>query len=262
MMGIATGVAMGMLVWPFLSMNFGMAIPGLLGVGGAVAAMLLLPRRAVVYCAAMIVGVTILISVPRFDGSFAWAKISAYGARKYPTMATAGTMNLCALLETHFGWHNELAPVSIPLPFVDGGDYRVPLKSLLSTIYALAMVPCGIGAAVYFRRNDPRVLIAIVAPWVLFFALLPQLHSRYLIWGASFSCLFLALDWGMILLCGVLTWLSWSMIAFFLLRQDASYWPAALKLVRGMNDDVAWMVLAIAAVLVYCSIPPIRTQTD
>ena len=32
------------------------------------------------------------------------------------------------------------------------------------------------------------VLVAITAPWVLFFALLPQMHERYLVFAAGVAC--------------------------------------------------------------------------
>jgi len=48
--------------------------------------------------------------------------------------------------------------------------------------------PCGArGAARYLQNRDPRALIAIATPWLLMFALLGQMHERYLMWGAVVS---------------------------------------------------------------------------
>ena len=54
----------------------------------------------------------------------------------------------------------------------------------LRTIYLAALILCALGAARHAHRRDPRVLIAIATPWLLMFALLPQMHERYLLWGA------------------------------------------------------------------------------
>ena len=64
----------------------------------------------------------------------------------------------------------------------------------LRLLYLGALVLCSLGAARHERRRDPRVLIALATPWLLMFALLGQMHERYLLWGAVLSAVALGVS--------------------------------------------------------------------
>ncbi len=67
--------------------------------------------------------------------------------------------------------------MSDPLP--------ITVKVLLGSVFEICLILCAIGAAMHHRRRDSRVLIALIAPWILLFALNVQMHGRYLFWGAA-----------------------------------------------------------------------------
>ena len=191
------------------------------------------------------------------DVSYNWIRIGfLYGTEKYPEMATPGAMNLCALLQQRWGWNRIDEPVALFWT-------TVPLKTLLTGIFATCLVLCGFAASVHARRKDPKLLIAVVLPWILFFILLPQLHSRYLIWGASLAGVLVVLGWEMLGLAAILHGLSWMMVAYFLLHFGrARYWPEAARFVNGAYPDAAWAVMGITVVLLFLAIPKWRRAVD
>jgi hypothetical protein len=124
-------------------------------------------------------------------GSFAWLRIGyLYGSERYPYLFISSCYNLPSLLaysrfslKTPF-WSPQLG--SLHLVFT--------LQWTLRVIYLCALALCALGAARHERRRDPRLLITIAAPWLLMFALLPQMHERYLVWGAVVSAVALGVS--------------------------------------------------------------------
>jgi hypothetical protein len=118
------------------------------------------------------------------DGSFAWLKIGfLYGSERYPYLFISSCYNLPSLL-AHYDF-------SLKAPF---WSLRLGLFHLtftwqwtLRVLYLTVLALCALGAARHSHRRDPRLLIAIATPWLLMFALLPQMHERYLVWGAVLS---------------------------------------------------------------------------
>ena len=124
-------------------------------------------------------------------GSFAWLQIGfLYGSEHYPYLFISSCYNLPSLL-SH--WNLSLkAPLSSfhfgPLHFA------VTLQWILRLLYLGALALCALGAARHARARDPRLLIAVVTPWLLMFALLAQMHERYLLWGAVLSAVALGVS--------------------------------------------------------------------
>jgi hypothetical protein len=117
-------------------------------------------------------------------GSFAWLKIGfLYGSERYPYLFISSCYNLPSLL--------AYADFSLKTPFwtprIGSVHLVFTLQWTLRILYLCALALCAHGAARHGRRRDPRVLIAIAAPWLVMFALLPQMHERYLLWGAVLS---------------------------------------------------------------------------
>ena len=71
---------------------------------------------------------------------------------------------------------------------------HITLQWTLRLLYLVALALCARGLARHLRDRDPRVLIAIAAPWLLMFALLGQMHERYLMWGAVVSAVALGVS--------------------------------------------------------------------
>src|SRR5207253_2134445 len=103
------------------------------------------------------------------------------------------------------------------------------------------------------RRRDPRMLVALVTPWLLMFALLPQMHERYLVYAAAVSVLAAGVDLGLTLLHLLVTAIATVMIAQGMLLKKPDFAPAWLRFVNGTHPDVGWLVLLCAAIFLYAT---------
>jgi hypothetical protein len=128
------------------------------------------------------------------------------------------------------------------------------IKLLLQVIYAATLVLCAVGAARHSRRGSVGVLIALAAPWVLMFALVGQMHERYLMWGAAMTAAFVAVSFGMTLLHFLTTALAVVPMMLSLLPADRAFAPKWLYFIRGLYPDIGWLVLFLAAIYLYLAL--------
>ena len=117
-------------------------------------------------------------------GSVAWAELGfMYGTERYLYLIMGSCWNLPALL--------DYAGLELKEPLwshdFGGVHVAVNLQWMLRLFYIGALWFCARGASRLARNRDPRMLIAIATPWLLMFALLGQMHERYLMWGAIAS---------------------------------------------------------------------------
>lgn len=141
--------------------------------------------------AAGLAGVATFAAGALDDGSFAWLKIGfLYGSERYPYLFISSCYNLPSLL--------AYSSLSLKTPFwtphLGSFQFAFTLQWTLRVVYLCALALCALGAARHARRRDPRLLIAIAAPWLVMFALLPQMHERYLLWGAVVSAVALGVS--------------------------------------------------------------------
>ncbi len=113
-------------------------------------------------------------------GSFGWLKVGVlYGSEHYPYLFISSCYNLpslladlgCSLKEPFWSWHT--GPLYLALNW----------QWTLRFIFVISLALCALGASRHARNRDPRLLIALATPWLLMFALLGQMHERYLLWG-------------------------------------------------------------------------------
>lgn len=124
-------------------------------------------------------------------GTFAWFEIGfLYGTKHYPYLFISSCYNLASLL-ADAGWSLKDDLVSVHAGSV---HFHLTLQWALRLFFLCTVVLCARGAARHVRNRDPRVLIAIAAPWLLMFALLGQMHERYLVWGAVVSAVALGVS--------------------------------------------------------------------
>lgn len=233
--------------------------------------------------------VALWLCAPLHNGGLAPLKVAFdYGAKKFPDLSRPDVCNLPALLAARFGWSLDDPATTIHLPFTieHSGDDVAPtppersrfqpkaplkpappppskeltltIKELLWGVYAVVVVLCAIGAAVQDRRRDPRVLIALVAPWVLFFALMPQMHQRYLVWGAALTALAAGVNGGLTLLHLVVTAVAWGMQAHTQLRERPQFAQKTYNFLQSTYPDTGWLVLLCAAIFLYFALMPRR----
>ncbi|WP_428940362.1 hypothetical protein [Fontivita pretiosa] len=220
-----------------------------------------LPRRAWP-CMTLAAALTALIIASiRFDGSWAWFRIGyAYPTRHYQTLAMGPTSNLPALLaRTPYGWklYDPVTTVSLPIL----GSTTITMKSALIAGYTIALLLCAAAAAVHHRRNDPRLLIALLAPWILMFAILPQMHERYLVWAAAIGGIGLAVSPGAGLLHLLLIAISAAMHAHQILSRDRNFAPELLRLAEWTHPGIGFAVLLLAMVYLYLACTPSAAST-
>ena len=197
-------------------------------------------------CAAFVIGVFT-------GGSFAWLQVGfLYGSEHYPYLVISSCYNLPSLL-SKLGW-------SLKDPFwsahIGSLDFHVTLQWTLRLLYLGALAVCAYGAARQVRDRDPRVLIAITAPWLLMFALLGQMHERYLLWGAVVSAVALGVSLRLSVIHFIISAASTAMIVNVMLidkKLEATLW--AIDLLKQVRSCASGVVLACVAVYLWNTLP-------
>ena len=197
-------------------------------------------------CAAFVIGVFA-------GGSFAWLRVGfLYGSEHYPYLVISSCYNLPSLL-SKLGW-------SLKDPFwsahIGSLDFHLTLQWTLRLLYLGAVAVCAYGAARQVRDRDPRVLIAITAPWLLMFALLGQMHERYLVWGAVVSAVALGVSLRLSIIHFIISAASTAMIVNVMLidkKLEATLW--AIDLLKQIRSCASGVVLACVAVYLWNTLP-------
>ena len=193
----------------------------------------------IVGCAAFVVGAFT-------GGSFTWFEIGfLYGTKHYPYLFISSCYNLPSLL-AGAGWSLEDDLLSA---HVGSLYFHLTLQWALRLFYLGAVVLCARGAVQHLRNRDPRVLIAIAAPWLLMFALLGQMHERYLVWGAVVSAVALGVSIRLSIIYFIISAASTAMIVHVMLidkKLDATL--RAIDVLEGVRPYASGVVLACVAV--------------
>jgi hypothetical protein len=112
-----------------------------------------------------------VLCVPLFGADLSWLKVGfLFGSGHFPVLRMGRTQNLPALLEIWVpALHGRATPV---------------LRSILWLVYISGLLLVSRWTARAAENPHPRILAAFAAPWLLSVALLPQMHERYLVYGA------------------------------------------------------------------------------
>ena len=246
-------------------------------------------RRA---SSAATIAITIIFCAWYFDGSMNWYKVGfEYGTRHFQVMNMGPSMNLARVLNESYGWnlHDPAGVLMLgrdrnlrPPPFTAdqlAQDYTwwpLGIRSLADLLIHREFGVLALATAIHDRRQDARILIAIAAPWVLFFALLAQMHERYLVWACGITAIAAGVSFGMTLLHLLVTMLSMLMILPGLLGAHldntlAKGWPKdwpemltnhlplphkAMEYIDAVHLGLGWMTLMVAAVFLVYSCTP------
>lgn len=161
-----------------------------------------------------IIGCAVFVIGAFTGGSFAWLQVGfIYGTEHYPYLFISSCYNLPSLL-SKVGWSLKDPFLSAHLGFL---HLHITLQWTLRLLYLVALALCARGLARHLRARDPRVLIAIAAPWLLMFALLGQMHERYLMWGAVVSAVALGVSVRVSIIHFILSAASTAMIVHVML---------------------------------------------
>jgi hypothetical protein len=193
-------------------------------------------------CAAFVIGAFT-------GGSFAWLQVGfLYGSEHYPYLVISSCYNLPSLL-SKLGWSLKDPFCSIHFGSL---HFHLTLQWTLRLLYLGALTVCAYGAARQVRDRDPRVLIAITAPWLLMFALLGQMHERYLVWGAVVSAVALGISLRLSIIHFIISAASTAMIVHVMLidkKLEATLW--AIDLLKHIRPYASVLVLACVAVYLW-----------
>jgi hypothetical protein len=182
-------------------------------------------------------------------GSFAWLQVGfVYGSEHYPFLFISSCYNLASLLG-ELGWS-----LKDSLFFFHIGSLRLHLTLQwgLRLLYLVALALCARGVARHQRNHDPRALIAIATPWLLMFALLGQMHERYLMWGAVVSAVALGVSVRLTIVHFVISIVSTAMIMHVMLidkKLDSTL--RAIDILHVIRPYASGLVLACVAVCLW-----------
>jgi hypothetical protein len=196
----------------------------------------------VIGCAAFVVGAFT-------GGSFSWLQIGfVYGSEHYPYLFISSCYNLPSLL-SNVGW-------SLKDPFwsahVGSLHFNLTLQWTLRLLYLGALALCARGVARHMRDRDPRALIAIAAPWLLMFALLGQMHERYLMWGAVVSAVALGVSVRLSMIHFIISAASTLMIVHvMLIDKKLQATLPAIDLLNDIRPYASGLVLACVTVCLW-----------
>jgi hypothetical protein len=196
----------------------------------------------VIGCAAFVIGAF-------SGGSFAWLQVGfLYGSEHYPYLVVSSCYNLPSLL-SKLGW-------SLKDPFWSAHfgslHLHLTLQWTLRLLYLGAVAACAHGAARQVRDRDSRVLVSIVAPWLLMFALLGQMHERYLVWGAVVSAVALGVSLRLSVIHFIISAASTAMIVHVMLidkKLEATL--PAIDLLKYIRPYASAVVLACVAIYLW-----------
>ncbi len=107
--------------------------------------------------------------------------------------------NLPAILGIRFNWglNEPVTTIRLPGP---AHAWIITLKIALRAVYIVMLTLCAVGLTIHARRRSPMALLGFAAPWVLMFAFAPQMHTRYLTWGAAATALCVGISFSLTLL--------------------------------------------------------------
>jgi len=193
-----------------------------------------------------ITGCAVFVIGALTGGSFAWLHIGfIYGTEHYPYLFISSCYNLPSLL-SKLGWSLKDSFLSAHLGSL---HLHLTLQWTLRLLYLGGLILCAGGLARHLRDRDPRALITIAAPWLLMFALLGQMHERYLMWGAVVSAVALGVSVRLTIIHFVISLASTAMIVHVMLidKKLEATLPAidALKHARPYGSVVVLTCVAI-----------------
>jgi hypothetical protein len=218
-----------------------------------------LPRRVRFAGVAWTIAVQIALMIPLFHASANWYRFGfEYGTEKFAFMVTgSGAYNVPRMMQVYLQWPHS---TDEPVRFL---GTTVTFTQATRIIYAFFLILCGIGAAIHDQRRESRFLASMVAPWLLFFVILTQMHGRYTIWAAGISALLAGVGPGMALLGVIVSVVSWLGIVQNQLLFSRDWSPDTLSLLGRADPSLAWiLVLAALIYLYYAVMPELRGRCD
>ena len=197
-------------------------------------------------------------------GDWSWYNIGfKFGTELFQVMAMGHVANVPGLLDW-LGWFDDLhAPVG-PL-HIPGTSWQFTceIRTFLAALYAVGLILCAAGCALHHRRRDTRLLLALLAPWVLFPLLLTQMSGRYWLWCAAISSGLVGVSVG----ASLLTWALTAAATIFILNRMSYHqgWhgptPHRIDVFASQfYPDLVWPLMLIALICLWLALYPRRLE--
>lgn len=191
--------------------------------------------------------------------SILWRGRTGWVYRTLTAGITAGLVAVLFFRLRHWDWAQLHHYLPWPKEHV-----VVEVRSAMIALYAISLTFCSFALARHARWYSRRFFFALVAPWVLMFALLPQMLDRYLVWGSAVSTAIAVISIEGLLLHVIMTIITVLMMANWMftfgearLSNTAIPW---IPFLTRMHPDIGWAVLGLAAVCFYSAMRPGERQ--
>ncbi len=216
---------------------------------GLALAVLIVPwflrRRLLPAWLVLVFAASLWITAAHLGAGFAWWKTDLSGFAA-PPVAGRAPFNLAAnLIQFQFG---SLAP------------RMDQLTRGLVAVYCVAAALCALGAAVHLRRRDPRYVYAVVAPFVLFLALLTQSTPRFAFLPAIMAASLVAVSAGMSLWQLLLAFVACVLMSQPLIDRFPKAAPLTGHILAPQRIGICWIMVLTASVFLWNAIAPGRSK--
>jgi hypothetical protein len=222
-----------------------------------------LPRRLLAGWVLFVFAAALWLAGYQFNGSWTWWKIGfVYGAQKHQVMqlGSQSLSNLSSILAERYDWSLHDPVGRLNLPFLSPENQMLDVQQFCGWLHGGALVLCTVAAAMHMRRKDPRFLIALTAPWVLFTSLLTQMTARYTVLPAVIASSLIGVSAEMSLLPFLQTVLAVVMLGNQMLLSNSNTAPISAQITQPTYPDMGWLMVLLAVVYLYIAVMPSRQK--
>jgi hypothetical protein len=180
--------------------------------------------------------------------SEAWKNVYSREADRDQPMGISG-FNVPEVLRGRYRWDSSGETWTAS---VGDQNWTYTLQEWLRGLFAVWM---GVIAFLSLRgRRRPEILLGLAACWAAFFAVIPGMHERYVLWAAAFGAPAVCVGFSATLIYAAITFLAFANQIYYVLGNDPTFLPALRTFLerRQTQMDLGWWWFACALGLTWC----------